>query len=161
MKLFFYLLTLFIVIPFVELLILFRIAGSLGAFKGVVLIVITGVIGAHLAKQQGLKVIHTIRYELSHGRLPGSELIDGLIILIAGIVLITPGLLTDTAGFLLLVPICRKWIYSWLFHKFKEKIRTARITFPTASINDSLNNDIKNDENIIDVEVEDPENGNS
>ncbi len=129
MKIFFLLLTLFILVPTVELLVLLYIAGYLGTFKAFILIIITGFIGAHLARDQGLRVVRKIRSELAQRRLPGAELVDGLIILISGIVLLTPGLLTDITGFLLLLPMCRKWIYLWLMKKFKKKIQTAQITF--------------------------------
>ena len=158
MKLFFYLLTLFILIPSIELMILLYIAGAVGALKAFILIIVTGVIGAHLAKQQGLRVIRKIRDELTRGRIPGTELVDGLIILISGIVLITPGLLSDITGFLLLLPVCRKLIYRWVLRKFREKIHSAQVTFH-AGVTDNSGNEMVNKQSVIDVETTDRGNG--
>ena len=158
MRIFFILLVLFTVVPMVELFILVKIAGGLGAFKAIVLVIVTGIIGAHLARQQGLRTIQNIRGELKSGRLPGAELVEGLIILIAAVVLITPGLLTDILGFLLLLPLCRKGIYLLLLSKLKEKIRSGRITFQGKKKKDH-NDEERND--VIDVDFKDLRSDNS
>jgi UPF0716 protein FxsA len=104
------LLLVFILIPALELVLLIEIGKRIGTLETLALIVVTGVLGAALARRQGLGVIRAARAEAAAGRLPAAALVDGLIILLAGAVLITPGVLTDIFGFLCLIPISRRWI---------------------------------------------------
>lgn len=101
------LILLFTVIPVLELYILIQIGSRIGAFTTIMLVLVTGVTGAFLAKLQGLRVWLTIQNEMAEHRLPGDHLIDAVLILAAGVTLITPGLLTDIAGFLILIPATR------------------------------------------------------
>jgi UPF0716 protein FxsA len=101
------LLLLFTIVPLVELFLLVKLGTVVGVGPTVALVIFTGVLGAWLARQQGLGVLRRLSEDLAVGRLPAEALIDGLLILIAGAVLLTPGLLTDALGFLLLVPKSR------------------------------------------------------
>jgi UPF0716 protein FxsA len=101
------LLLLFTVVPLVELFLLVKLGTVVGVGPTIALVIFTGVLGAWLARQQGLGVLRRLRAELAAGRLPAGALIDGLLILVAGAVLLTPGLLTDALGFVLLVPPSR------------------------------------------------------
>ena len=102
-----WLLILFIVVPVVELSLLIRLGGAIGLFPTLALIITTGIIGARLAKQQGLSVLHRFQTETQAGRMPGDALIDGAIIVFSGALLLTPGILTDIVGFLGLIPAAR------------------------------------------------------
>lgn len=104
------LLLLFTTVPLVELALLLWIGARIGVLPTVVLILVTGVAGAALARHQGLAAWRRFQRALAEGRLPGREVVEGLLILVAGAVLLTPGVLTDAAGFLLLVPPARRWI---------------------------------------------------
>jgi UPF0716 protein FxsA len=101
---FFRLLVLFTVVPLVELYLLIRVGGVIGVLPTIAVVVVTGAVGAALARWQGLGVLRRFQHELSEGRAPTGTLIDGLLILLAAVLLLTPGLLTDLVGFLLLVP---------------------------------------------------------
>ncbi len=101
------LLLLFTLVPLAELLLLLYIADKTSFWFTVGLILVTGITGAALARWQGLRTIARIRDEFSQGRPPAGALVDGLLILIAGALLITPGLLTDVVGFSLLIPPIR------------------------------------------------------
>ena len=101
------LLVLFVVVPLVEFYILFKLATWTGLGITVTLVIVTGVLGAWLAKRQGLRTLLKIQRELSEGRLPGQAMMDGAMILVAGALLLTPGILTDLFGFSLLMPPCR------------------------------------------------------
>ncbi len=125
---FFNLLLLFIVVPIIELLILFRIGGLLGAINTFTVIIITGVIGAYLAKRQGLIILKKIQTSIGEGKIPAAEVVDGLIILVAGAVLLTPGFLTDITGFLLLLPFGRNLVTLWLIKKFTTMIKSGKIS---------------------------------
>jgi len=114
MHLFLVLACLFIFIPVIEISLLVRVYSAIG-FPGTVLIVLgTGVIGAALARKQGARAWANVRAALREGRAPSKELFDGFCILCAGLLLVTPGLLTDCTGFLLLVPPFRKAVRSAL-----------------------------------------------
>lgn len=98
------LLLLLIVMPLVELWLLLRVGGRIGAGNTFLLVVITGIVGASLARQQGLRAWHDAQKQSAEGKIPGAALADGVMILIAGVLLMTPGIITDGFGFLLLLP---------------------------------------------------------
>jgi len=95
---------LFTIVPLVELVLLIKIGGVIGVAPTIAIVIGTGVLGAWLARWQGLAVLRRIGDEMAAGRLPTDALIDGLLVLVAAAMLLTPGFLTDSAGFLLLVP---------------------------------------------------------
>ncbi len=116
------LLFLFVLVPFIELVILLRVGEAIDVGPTIALIVVTGVVGAALAKRQGIRVIGRINAELSAGRMPAAELADGALILLAGAVLITPGFLTDAFGLALLVPALRGRFKRGLTRYFNSRI---------------------------------------
>lgn len=99
---------LFTLIPVLELWILIKLGSVMGGFAALALVIGTGIAGASLAKIQGLHTLNKIRECMAQGITPADELIDAVMILVAGIVLVTPGLLTDIAGILLLIPTTRE-----------------------------------------------------
>lgn len=101
---------LFVTVPLAELALLVWVGRRMGLVPTVALVVATGLAGAALARWQGLATLARFRAALDAGRLPHGELVDGTLILVAGAVLLTPGLLTDVAGFLLLVPPVRRLV---------------------------------------------------
>lgn len=126
-----YLLAAFIFIPILELWVLFKVDAAVGLGTTVLIVVLTGIVGAWLARMQGMLVMLQIRRDMAVGRMPAPRLMDGMLILIAGALLITPGLLTDTVGFLLLLPPVRNIIRTWCRRKMEQKIRdgSVNITF--------------------------------
>ncbi len=114
------LLILFIIVPVAELVILLKVGALIGAAPTIALILLTGIAGAYLARTQGLDLLYRIQSELNQGRLPTEELIDGAMILVGGILLLTPGFLTDLFGFSLLVPATRALmknvVRNWMKH---------------------------------------------
>ena len=117
------LLVLFIALPLAEIVLLIEIGSRIGTLATLAILVLTAVLGASLAHREGLKVLWRIREKMAHGIMPDEELIDGGLILAAGIVLLTPGLLTDAAGVLLLVPGSRQALKRWLRDRFGRRIR--------------------------------------
>jgi UPF0716 protein FxsA len=101
------LILLFITVPLIELWLLIWVGGQLGLMTTVALVIVTGILGATLARFEGLATLRRFQSRLAAGQLPHEDILDGLLILMAGAVLLTPGLLTDTVGFLLLVPPVR------------------------------------------------------
>lgn len=126
---FFRLLLLFIVIPAVELILLIKIGTKIGLFPTLAIIIFTGFLGAFLTKLQGALALNKFRIAMMQGRLPKDEVLDGVMILLAGAVLLTPGFLTDIAGFSLLIPAFRKpigrWIGKWLKNNIKFSVVTS------------------------------------
>jgi len=118
------LLLLFTVVPTIELIILIGIGQLIGFWPTVALIVITGALGAILAKIAGISIISQIIGDLRSGVLPGRRMVDGVLILIAGVMLITPGILTDISGLLLLFPATRMFfrekVIKWLRKKLQK-----------------------------------------
>ena len=112
------LLLLFIIVPAVELALLIKLGQVIGVLWTLLIIILTGVMGASFAKQQGLMVLSQIRGQLNAGIMPSDYLIEGLLILGGSLFLLTPGIITDLAGFLTLIPasrgIMRKYIRRWL-----------------------------------------------
>ena len=117
------LLVLFIALPLAEIVLLIEIGSRIGTLATLAILVLTAVLGASLAHREGLKVLWRIREKVAQGTMPDEELIDGAMILAAGIVLLTPGLLTDAAGVLLLVPASRLALKRWLRDRFSRRIR--------------------------------------
>jgi len=122
---------LFTLVPLLELYLLIRLGTYIGAVDTIAVVIGTGLVGGLLAKSQGLAVLHRMRTELNQGRPPAESLFDGLLILIAGAMLITPGLLTDGLGLLILIPWSRQAFKSWLTRKIQEKISEGEIHIST------------------------------
>ena len=110
------------VVPLVELWLLLWISQQTSLAFTVGLVIATGVLGAALARWQGLRTVLRIQQQMAAGQLPADALLDGLMILLAAAVLVTPGVLTDAFGFLLLVPPCRQWIKRALRRRLKANL---------------------------------------
>ena len=121
------LLLLFIAVPVVELVLLIEIGQRFGTLATVGLIVGTGTVGAALARQQGISTLARLRKDLNDGRLPAEPIVDGVLILVAAVVLITPGVLTDLVGFLCLVPACRRLLKLYLKRRFERAVREGAV----------------------------------
>ncbi len=113
----------FTIIPLLELALLIKIGGYVGVLPTIVLVISTGFIGVFLARAQGFRLLRQIQRNMENGIVPGNELLEGLLLLIGGIFLITPGLITDTAGFLLLLPWTRVRMREILKRKLARMIR--------------------------------------
>jgi UPF0716 protein FxsA len=121
------LLLLFVVLPAVELALLIELGGRIGTPATLGLIVVTGIVGASLARQQGLGVLRRLQEESEAGRLPAGSLVDGVLILVAAALLVTPGILTDAFGFLCLVPGFRSLVKRELRRRFERAVREQRL----------------------------------
>jgi UPF0716 protein FxsA len=117
----------FTLIPLVELALLIEIGRAIGAGPTLGIVILTGIGGAALAKSQGLAVLSRIRSELASGQIPSDSLLDGALVLAGGLLLVTPGTLTDLVGLLLLIPSTRRAARNWLTRYLRKKLRTAEI----------------------------------
>ena len=120
---------LFVVTPLVELAILIYLGTIIGALYTISIVLITGIVGAILARTQGLATLSRIRSSLEQGILPSNELFHGALIVVGGILLITPGMITDLVGFAVLIPKTRSIIIGWLSVLIQRKIQRGDIHY--------------------------------
>ncbi len=123
------LIILFTVIPLVELYLLIYIGKYLGAFPTIMIVLITGIVGGLFARSQGISIYRNIRMDLKNGIIPTDGLLDGLFILVAGALLVTPGLLTDIVGFLIMIPGFRRLLKKRLKIRFMRSFEARQIHF--------------------------------
>ena len=123
------LLLLFTIVPIIELYVLIEAGRQIGVGPTIGMVLLTGIAGAYLAKNQGFHLIQKIQHDLNAGRLPATELLDGAIILVGALLLLTPGFCTDLFGFCLLTPLTRNWIKPWLRNWLEQKLRRGEISF--------------------------------
>lgn len=116
------LLAIFIFVPMIELYVLLHVGRIIGPSATLLLIVFTGILGATLARQQGFLAWARIQRELQAGRMPAETMLDGLLIFIGGLVLLTPGLLTDMLGFALLIPPLRNAAKAKMLKYYQAKM---------------------------------------
>ena len=117
-SMFFKLLAAFIVVPLVELYLLFRIADVTSPLATLALVIVTGMIGSFLAKREGALAWFRFQNALGEGRMPSREIQDGLMIVFAAALLLTPGLLTDLLGFTLLIPWGREIVRRYVLKPY-------------------------------------------
>lgn len=130
----FYLIFLFTAVPIFELWLLFKAGGEIGILNTVGIVFITGVVGAALAKKQGFVLMNQVRGEMESGQVPADSLIHGFMVLAGGLLLLTPGFVTDALGFSMVLPgprhffvvLFKKWIVS--------KIAKGSVKFYTSNM---------------------------
>lgn len=123
------LLIIFTLVPIIELYVLFEAGRQIGISATVIMIFLTGVAGAFLARSQGFALINRIQNEINQGKLPAEDLIDGAMILAGGLLLLTPGFCTDLIGFCFLTPFTRSIMKVWIKRWLDQKIRRGEIRF--------------------------------
>lgn len=123
------LLFIFIGLPLLELTILVWLGSRIGFLPTIASILITGVLGTFLARAQGARVLREIRVELEAGRAPAARMLDGLLILIGGLCLLAPGVITDLFGLALLLPPTRNRFKRWLRPRFERMASTGQIRY--------------------------------
>jgi len=116
------LIVLFVTLPLVEIFLLIKLGELMGFWPTVLMVIGTGLLGAWMARLYGWSVWMEIQQELQMGKMPTDKMFDGLLILIGGIVLLTPGIITDAIGFLLLIPATREIAKQWLKNRFETRI---------------------------------------
>ncbi len=121
------LIILFTLIPVIEIYVLISAGQQIGVLPTIGLIILTGIAGAALARSQGFALLNRIQNELSQGRLPQEELIDGAMILTGGLLLLTPGFCTDLFGFFLLTPVTRQLLKGSIRNWLQNRIRNGQI----------------------------------
>ncbi len=125
----------FIVVPIVEIAVFIQVGEQIGVWSTIGVVVLTAIIGTAMLRQQGLSVLFRIQENLQANRIPVQELFDGVCLVIAGALLLTPGFVTDTVGFLLFVPPYRHWLAGEIRRQGRQtptirstKVRPGRMT---------------------------------
>jgi UPF0716 protein FxsA len=122
-----YLILLFTAVPIIELALLIKVGQYIGVGYTLGVVVITGVVGAYLAKLQGLLTLRRIQDDINQGKMPADRLFDGVLILCSGILLLTPGFITDLIGLMGLIPFTRNLFKQWLKRKIKDIISQGKV----------------------------------
>ncbi|MFA9558720.1 FxsA family protein [Evansella sp. AB-rgal1] len=122
---------LIVIIPALEIWVLIFSGNTIGVLPTIALIILTGILGAALAKREGINAIRSAQLQASQGQVPSGVILDGLCILVGGVVLLTPGFITDAFGFFLLIPQTRSIFKAFLQRIFEKMIRTGNVTFYT------------------------------
>lgn len=117
---------LFLLVPVAELVVIFRVAGSLGWLDTIAILVVISVVGAWLVKRAGLRALIRTQTELAQGKVPTDAILDGLIVLVAGALMLTPGFLTDIVGLLLLLPPVRAAVRRLLVKRYRSRVASGR-----------------------------------
>jgi UPF0716 protein FxsA len=118
---------LFTIIPVIELTLLIKIGSVIGVFNTITVVILTAVIGAYMVKMEGLGVMSRIQNNMQEGIFPGDELINGMMILVAGALLLTPGFFTDAIGFLMVFPLSRNYLNKIIRQYIKKKMSSGEI----------------------------------
>jgi len=108
---------LFIIIPLIELYFIIVVGEAIGAFWTVILVIMTAVVGVNLLRFQGMSTLAKAQRNMAQGQIPAMEMMEGIALAVAGVLLITPGFITDGIGFLCLIPASRRAIIRYLMTK--------------------------------------------
>ncbi|MGM0602583.1 MAG: FxsA family protein [Bacillota bacterium] len=159
---FFKILLLFVTVPLIELMLLIKVGEIIGILNTVLLIIFTGITGGSIARSQGYQVVRKIRSDLNSGNLPADEMVGALLILAGGIMLLTPGILTDVFGFALILPPSRKIIAKYVKERFVKYLKSDKVNvyYNGSRYNNSAEDTDRSNfsgDDFIDVNYEDVE----
>jgi len=134
----------FTIIPLIDVLILIPLGQEIGLLPTIAIVVLTAIVGSWLGSREGSAAWRRIQEDLAHGRLPGDSVLDGLLIAMACALLITPGILTDAFGLVLLIPISRAPLRKLVKRKFTNMLQNPEVTVIdlSAGMNRWTNDDV-------------------
>jgi len=144
---FYILLFLFIVVPVAEISLLINVGKAIGGLYTILFVIFTAILGAYLVKAQGVATLNNLQQEMNAGRVPAMQIAEGVALLFAGAVLLTPGFITDAVGFSLLIPPIRQTLIKWVMKQGIIKTQTAGFQTSKQSTKDS---------NVIEGEYREP-----
>lgn len=127
---FFRILPFFVAVPIVELAILIKLGEVIGGWETVYIVVATAVLGAHMARAQGASALEAMRRDMSEARMPSGPIMDGILILAGAVALLTPGLITDLAGFTVLIPLTRRMVKRFIRARIERRLGIVDISPP-------------------------------
>lgn len=113
---------LFVVLPILEIALLVNVGGMIGGWNTIGLVVLTAFVGAYFVKREGVSTLQTAQAKMQRNEMPGKELVDGLMLVVAGILLVTPGFITDILGFMFALPGSRHLIAAQVSKHMKMRV---------------------------------------
>ena len=116
----------FVVVTLAEIYVLVSVGGAIGAWSTILLVIITALIGSTLLKQQGWSIMAKAQQSIAEGRTPALEMLEGVVILVSGVLLLTPGFITDGFGLLGLMPWSRRYFINHFLEKNAERVFSQR-----------------------------------
>ena len=140
---------LIILVPVLELIVMFKVAGAFGWLETLSMLVLISVVGAWLVRRQGLSTLMRIQRELNEGAVPTKSVVDGLLLLVAGVLLLTPGFVTDVIGILLVLPPTRIALRTALIRRYRSRVEVYK---NAASRGGRMWNRVVVDDDVIDAE---------
>ncbi|GJM23678.1 MAG: membrane protein FxsA [Phycisphaerae bacterium] len=151
---------LFVAVPVIELWLLIRIGKAIHAGPTIALVILTGIIGAALARREGMRAMTKIQERIGSGHIPTDEMIEGMMIFVAAVLLVTPGVITDAVGFGLLIAPIRRMVRKMLQAQFSQRISTksaqsTTVHFGGAEFFGGVSERTSNDDQFIDVAYKD------
>ncbi len=123
------LIILFILFPLAELALLIYLGTVIGTLNTIIIVVVTGLFGAILARRQGLTALYNIKANLNSGYFPGEQILHGALIFTGGLLFVAPGLVADVVGVGLLVPAVRRMVIRWLRKLLEEKVKSGDVRY--------------------------------
>ena len=123
----------FILVPIIEITVLIKVGSALGVGMTILIVIFTAILGAYLVRQQGLATVFAVQQELNDGRVPAMKMAEGIMLLFAGALLLTPGFVTDAFGFALLTPVFRRAAISWIASKGMFAVQTYQTDTTSAA----------------------------
>ena len=116
----------FVVVTLAEIYVLVSVGDAIGAWSTILLVIITALIGSTLLKQQGWSIMAKAQQNIAEGRTPALEMLEGVVILVSGVLLLTPGFITDGLGLLGLMPWSRRYFINHFLEKNAERVFSQR-----------------------------------
>jgi len=123
------LILLFTLLPLIDFAVLLKLGSYIGFNYTLILVIITGITGAYFAKREGRDILNKIKFDISQGKMPADELIGGLCVIVGGAFLLSPGLITDTIGLMLVLPFTRVSFVNIIKARFKDMLAGGNIWF--------------------------------
>lgn len=139
-----FLFALFVFLPLIEIFLLLKLGGALGGMNTFAIVIITGALGAFYAKKEGREVFRKIQFELQEGQMPDTTLLQGFSVLVGGILLVTPGFITDIMGFTMILPITNLAFIAYLKKLFAHAVASGNIQTYTYSSGQRYQGDFTN-----------------
>ncbi|MEQ1635598.1 MAG: FxsA family protein [Methylococcales bacterium] len=136
----------FVAVPFIEMYLLIQVGGIIGVFPTIVLVMLTAVIGASLLRQQGFATWQRLQSNLAQGVMPAYELIEGLLLLLGGVLLITPGFFTDALGFACMIPAVRQKFARYILENHLFNVAGSPFQSSSKTEPDVLEGEFKRDD---------------
>lgn len=140
-----FLFLLFVILPIAEIMLIINVSDSIGGWNTFLVVIITAFFGAYFVRQQGFALLQSVQTKIAKGEAPSTDLAEGLLLLVAGVLLITPGFITDIMGFLFTLPFSRGPIAAFLMTKMIVR-QTGNVHFTQAGFGQNPN-DVKQEPN--------------